>query len=373
MRTTKKVISTKNEFRIPLSRPDFSKVERDAMLRVFDSNWLSQGRVTEEFERALSEYLSSDAIVVNNGSSALMCALMAHGLKPNDKVIVPDFTFIATSSIPKIFGAKIMIADSNVQTLNIEPESVADIVKKHEIKMVIIVDVGGSPVDIDAFTDLAKRYKFTLIEDAAQGFGSEYKNRNVGSFDHTTIFSFQATKLLSTIEGGCIATKNKGIIQRIRKIKDYGRTKERYVHDAIGTNFRTTDLQSAIGIKQLQKIEDYISRRGKIANEYRKYIENLEFQDIPKFVTKHTNTLFFALAESKHERDTYLKHLIEKKIDARKPWRPIHMQPCNSEFTNYSLKNTQNIFERAFLLPIYNSMTMREAKFVIDSINEIKK
>ncbi|CUR50902.1 Putative pyridoxal phosphate-dependent aminotransferase [Nitrosotalea devaniterrae] len=359
---------------ISFSKPDINKEEKKAILDVLKSDWPSQGKTTEKFESLLSNYLSSNVVVVNNGSSALMAALLAHGLKPGDRIVVPSFTFVATSSIPKILGAKVHVADVDKTTFNISLESVEKLVKKNNIKMVIIVDVGGLSVDIEAFRELSNRYKFVLIEDAAQAFGSTYKNKKSGSFDHTTIFSFQTIKLITTIEGGCISTKDKKIINRIRQIKDYGRNKyERYVHDIVGTNFRTTDLQSAIGIQQLKKVEQYISRRNMIADIYRKKIKNVQFQVIPEYSTRHTCTLFFAMTKSKSERDRFVKHLISKKIDARKPWRPIHMQPCNPEMHNSSCKNAEDVFERSFLLPIYNSMNISESKFVIDSINEIQK
>ncbi len=364
----------KNQFSIPFSQPDIDREEKKAILDVLKSDWPSQGKTTEKFESLLSEYISSDAVVVNNGSSALMAALLAHGLKPGDRVVVPAFTFVATSSIPKILGAKVHVADVDKTTLNVSLESVEELVKKNNIKIVIVVDVGGLTVDIEAFRELSKKYKFVLLEDAAQAFGSTYKNKKVGSFDHTTIFSFQTIKLLTTIEGGCIATKDKQIIKKIRQIKDYGRNKnERYVHDIIGTNFRTTDLQSAIGIQQLKKVERYISQRNIIANQYRKKIKNVQFQEIPKYSTRHPYTLFFAIAKNKNERDQYVRHLIKKKIDARVPWRPIHIQPCNPEMHNISCKNTEQVFERSFLLPIYNSMTLDEARTVIDSLpSELK-
>lgn len=360
----------KNQFSIPFSQPDIYKEEEKAILDVLKSDWPSQGKTTEKFESLLSDYLSSETVVVNNGSSALMAALIAHGLKPGDRVVVPAFTFVATSSIPKILGAKVHVADVDKTTLNINLESVEELVKKNNIKMVIVVNVGGLTVDIEAFRELSEKYKFVLIEDAAQAFGSTYKNKKIGSFDHTTIFSFQTIKLLTTIEGGCISTRDKKIIRKIRQIKDYGRNKnERYVHDILGTNFRTTDLQSAIGIQQLKKVEHYISRRNIIANQYRKKIKNVQFQEIPEYCTRHPYTLFFAITKNKNQRDKYVKHLINEKIDARVPWRPIHMQPCNPEMNNISRKNAEQVFEKSFLLPIYNSMTLDKTRKVIESLS----
>lgn len=355
-----------------MSRPDIKKEEIDAVLSTLNSGWLSQGKITQEFDASLSEYLSSNVATVNNGSSALMCALIAHGIKPGDKIVVPAFTFIATSSVPKILGAEIILADIDPHTLNVNPETVEEIVKRINVKMVILVDVAGLPTDIDAFIELSKRYNFILLEDAAEALGSEYKNKKLGSFEHTTIFSFHIAKLITTVEGGCISTGDDNIFKRIMQIKDYGRSiNERYVHDIIGSNFRITDLQSAIGLQQLKKIEDHISRRIEIATQYRKQIKNLEFQRIPNYATKHSYMLFFAFAENMDIRDRYLRKLNERGIDARKSWMPINMQPCNPELQNTGFINAENVFNKALTLPIYNSMTSDEVKTVIDECQKL--
>ena len=196
------------KFTISWSKPNIGEDEKRAILSVIESGWDSQGPLTKKFEGELSNYLDSNVSVVNSGTSAIICALLAHGFKPGDKVLVPDFTFFATLSSPKILGAKILTADIDLKTLNVSPVQVEEIVKNNDVKFVIVVDVAGLPVDVDAFEDLAKRYKFTLIEDAAQALGSQYKNKKIGSFEHTTIFSFHIAKQITTIEGGCITTGN---------------------------------------------------------------------------------------------------------------------------------------------------------------------
>lgn len=358
----------KSKFKVPMSKPDIGKKEIGDVLKTLKSDWPSQGNITKKFELSLSRYFSSNAIVVNNGSSALMCALLANGIKPGDKIIVPSFTFIATSSVAKILGAKILLADINPETFNIDPESVEKIVKKHNVKMVIGVDVGGLPIDIEKLTNLSKQYKFKLIEDAAEAFGSKYKNKKIGSFNHTTIFSFQIAKQITTIEGGAVTSGQNNILKKVSQIKDYGRSEaERYVHDEIGMNFRTTDLQSAIGLEQLKKAEKNIQNRIKIASMYKKKIKGIQFQKIPKNMTRHSYMLFFALAQNKKERDSIISNLTHKGIDARKSWLPMNLQPCNPELRNFSYENAKLVYDRAFTLPIYNSMTLKEAELVIDS------
>jgi|TARA_B110000467_G_C18320806_1_gene485068 perosamine synthetase len=359
-------------FKIPINSPNLGKEELKQIMKVYESNWPSEGPVTEKFETMLSKYLSSNSVVVNNGSSALMAAMIANEIKPGDTVIVPDFTFVATSSVAKILGAKVIVADVDPDTFNIKSEHVEEIIKKNDVKSVILVDVAGVPADIDVFTDLSKDYKFSLIEDAAQSFGSEYKNKKVGSFEHTTIFSFQIVKQITTIEGGCISTTNEDIIKKIRRIKDYGRSlHDRYLSESIGTNFRTTDLQSAIGIIQLKKIETHLKRRNEIASEYRKKIKQLKFQKIPKYVTKHSNQISFALAKNEQTRNIFVEGLNKIGIDSRKPWTPIHMQPCNPELSGFHCNNAVEIFKNSLALPLFNNMKLSEAKKVINYFNKI--
>jgi perosamine synthetase len=360
------------EFKIPWSKPSFGEEELNSLQTVINSGWLTQGKKTSEFEINLSEYLTSHTVVVNSGSSALACALLAHGLKPGDKVLVPNFTFFATYSVPKMLGADVILSDVDEFTLNMTPEIVEKIVKTEDVKMVIIVDVGGLPLDIEAFTELSHRYNFILIEDAAEALGSEYRSKKIGSFDHTSIFSFHIAKQITTIEGGCVSSNDKNIIKKITQIRDQGRaTSGEYVHSIIGSNFRITDLQSALGIQQLNKIDSFLTTRNKIASEYKKNIKELKFQQIPHYVNNHSYMMFFAFTENSQMRDKYLNTLRANGIDARLSWLPLHKQPVNSVFHNCSFPNSEKIYANSLTLPIYNSMTDDELKFVIETCQNV--
>ncbi len=355
-----------------MSKPDFSGDEQRLIQEVIKSNWWSQGKITEEFELQLSNFLSANTVVVNNGSSALTCSLLSHGIKPGDKVAVPDFTFIATSSVAKILGASVIPIDIEPNTLNMDLNSLEENLKEKSIKFVITVDVAGLPNDIERIMELSKKYKFVLIEDAAEAFGSEYKNKKIGSFAHTTIFSFHIAKQITTVEGGCVSSTNPKIIEKIKSIRNHGRINpSQYTHDSIGSNFRITDIHSAIGLAQIKKIDQYIERRNNIASKFRSQIKNLSFQEIPNYVTKHPYMLFFTMAKDSIQKEKYLKFLGEKGIDVRSSWMPIHMQPCNPELASFNCPKTEKIYETSFTLPIFNSMTNSEIDFIIDSCNQI--
>ena len=362
-----------SKIKVPMSQPAFDTETENYMFDVIKSGWWSQGKITEQFEKNLSEYFPSNAIVVNNGTSAITAALLAHGIKPGDKVVVPDFTFIATCSAAKIIGAEILVADVDPNTLNVRPESIEKLVKENDVKAVMIVDMAGLPVDLDPIIELSKRYKFVLIEDAAQAIGSEYKNKKIGSFEHTTTFSFTVAKIITTIEGGCITTGNKEVLETLFHLRNFGRSGDgQYIHTLNSVNFRFNDIQAALGIKQLEKIDNFITRRIEIAKMYEENIENVTFQHIPDYTTTHSHMLFFVFAKNNEMKEKYLNFLQQNGIDARLPYLPIHRQPCNSELANSKCPGADEIFEKAFTLPIYNNMTMDECKLVIDTCNKVE-
>lgn len=358
--------------KIPWSVPNIGIEEKEAMQRVIESGWYSQGSVTKEFEHDLSEYVNSNVSVVNSGTSAIMCALLAHGFKPGDSVLVPNFTFFATLSAAKILGGKLYTSDIDPETFNINPESVEQIVKNNNIKFLIVVDVAGLSVDIDFFTDLAKRHDLILIQDSAESLGSEYKNQKIGSFEHTTTFSFHIAKQITTIEGGAVSSNDEKIASKVKHIRDHGRTDPKnYSHELIGSNFRTTDLQSSIGIEQLKKIDKHLTRRNEIVQLYKQKLKNVEFQKSPSYVHRHSNMMFFALYPDKKIRDYNYETLQENGIDVKLPWPPLHSQPCNSELNNFEFPKTEEISKTSLMMPIYNSMSNDDVEYVIEQSNKI--
>ena len=359
------------EIKVPMAKPVFEKEEIDGILNVVKSGWLGQGNVTKQFEENLSNYFSTNVMAINSGSSATMCAMLAHGVKPGDRIVVPDFTFISTCSVPKILGAEVIPVDIDPTTLNLDLTALEDIVSKNDIKMVVFVDVGGLSNDLDKLEKLSKKYNFLLLEDAAEGLGSEYKNKKLGSHNHTSFFSFHIAKQITTVEGGCINTKNEEFYQKIKAIRDLGRYNPGYKHDIIGTNFRITDIQSIIGLNQLKKVERFISRRIQVATRFKNEIENLEFQQIPNYATKHSYMLFFATAKNEKMRDIYVKKLRSEGIDARLSFYPLHLQPCNPELKTFECKDSKNVYDTVFTLPMYNSLSEDDIALIITTCNKI--
>ena len=334
------------------------------------SGWVSQGRVTEDFEDTLANYCgSTNAIAVNNGSSALLCALIAHGAKPNDLVLVPDYTHVATGNVPRLLGCRVSLVDIDPSTMNVDYHALERAIRMKHPKFVIVVDVAGLPNDVELLSVLARRYRFTLIEDAAESIGAEYKERRVGSHGHTTILSFHAAKQLTTVEGGAVLTNDSAVATRCRLVRNHGEPPHRKYHsELVGMNLRTTDIQSAIGMAQLKKVDRYLSTRNHVACLYRKRLpKSLSFQLIPSYVTKHANMMFIAVTRSRKIRDALKRHLEEEGIETRIPWPPLHQHP-QFKASRGVFQHSSNLYDRAISLPMYNTITDFEVERVVAEV-----
>lgn len=357
-------------YSIPWSRPDIGQDEIDEVFKVMRSGWTSQGAVTREFESMLAEYCGvRHAIVVNNGSSALLCAFMAHGAKPRDHVLLPDYTHIATANVPKLLGCRVSLVDIDRDTFNVDYLALERVVRRHRPRFVVAVDVAGLPNDMRSLSSLAQRYGFTLIEDAAESIGAEYDHGRVGSHGHTATLSFHAAKQLTTIEGGAVLTDDPRIAQRCRMIRNHGEiARLKYVSRLVGMNFRTTDLQSAIGIAQLKKLDDHLSRRDQLVRHYRGKLAGLfTFQNIPSHATRHAHMMFLAVASSGRIRDRLKRHLQRQGIETRIPWPPIHRQ-AQFRKAGANFPKSSSLYEKVISLPLYNTMRDSDAERVASEV-----
>ena len=356
--------------KVPWSVPDIGEEEKQAIMRVVKSGWLSQGKETKLFEEEICEYLGCrHAIVVNSGTSALITALLAHGIGKEDEVIVPSLTFIATVNAVILVGADPILVDVDLETFNTTIEKVEEKITKRT-KAILPVDVAGMPINIDAFERLAEEHDLVLIEDAAEAFGAVYKNRKIGSFNHTSIFSFHIAKTITTVEGGVITTNDDKIAENCRLIRSHG-MKDKYNHITIGSNFRITDIQSAMGRIQLKKVETFLKRRNELASIYMRMLKNIvQFQKIPDYVTIHPWMLFGVLVDTK-KRDRIREKLKENGIDTRVCWRPVHQQPFHRKLFSGSFPNSEEIASRIINLPIGNKFSKEDIKYVSTKFIEI--
>lgn len=247
---------------IPVAKPILGEEELDAVNAVLRSGNLAQGVLVEEFEHRFCEIIGvKHAVAVSSGTAALHLALLAHGVGPGDEVITTPFTFIATANSVLYVGARPVFVDICEDTLNINPDLIEEKITPRT-KVILPVHLYGHPADMGAICEIATKYGLTVVEDAAQAHGAAIWSRKVGTFG-TACFSFYATKNVTTAEGGMVTTSDERIADRLRMLRSHGQS-ERYLHQILGYNYRLTDLQAAIGLVQLGRLEKLTRKR--IAN-----------------------------------------------------------------------------------------------------------
>jgi perosamine synthetase len=360
----------KNHKKIFWSKPSIQKEEISAINKVAKSTWLTQGNVTEQLEKNLCKKFNvKNAVVTNSGTSSLICALLAHGIKPGDEVLVPSFTFISTVNSILSVGAKPVLVDSDPSTFNTETKFLKQKISK-KTRAIMPVDVSGMPLDISEMTEFANKNNLILIEDAAEAIGAKYKNKKIGSFGHSTIFSFHMAKVVSGIEGGCILTDNSQIASKLRSIRSHGDVSQ-YNSKFFGLNFRISDIHSAVITEQLKKLDMFLEHRQNLAKLYKDELSNLvEFQSIPSFVTLHPFMLFAILVKPQI-RNKLNKFLNQKNIETRICWPPVHKQKYHSTiFPKTKLIGSEEIFSKIINLPMGNGLTEEEALHIVKIIKK---
>jgi perosamine synthetase len=255
---------------IPISKPFIGAREKELVLDALESGWVSSiGKYIDEFESKFADYCGTEyALAVSNGTTGLHLALAALGLGPGNEVIIPDLTFIATANAVAYTGAKPVLADVEADTLCLDVASVKSLITP-QTRAIIPVHLYGHPADMDALIEIADARGLAIIEDAAEAHGAEYKGRRVGSFGKCGVFSFYGNKVITTGEGGMLTTNDREFYQRAKRLRDHAMSPQRrYFHEERGFNYRITNLQAALGVAQLERIEDFLDRRAEIMGWY---------------------------------------------------------------------------------------------------------
>jgi dTDP-4-amino-4,6-dideoxygalactose transaminase len=277
---------------IPYGRHSINDADIEAVVTALKSDWLTTGPLVEEFEGALEQIVGAPCISVSSGTAALHCAYAAIGLEPGDEVITPPITFIATQATAALFGAKIVFADVQADTANIDPLAVEAAITPRT-KAIVAVDYAGHPADLDELRAIANKYKIYLIEDAAHSIGSSYKGRSVGSVADITTFSFFPTKNLTTAEGGAVSSINPELLLKAKRFSRQGlvRNPEEFVvkgegpwHQEVhefGLNYRLPDVLCALGVSQLKRIDSFKKNRSLIFMQYRDLLSGLTNVHLP--------------------------------------------------------------------------------------------
>ncbi len=359
---------------IPWGQPAIQTEEIIEVIKTLRSGWITQGRVTESFEEALAAYLGvSHVVAFNSGTSALLAAYKAT-FQPGDRVLFPTYTFVSTLNAAIVCGVEPVLVDSDADTANIDLDEAEEILGRVPgIRGLVVVDIAGLPCDSARCRTLSERFGVSLVEDAAQALGATVGGgHKVGSFGHLTIVSFHAAKLLTSGEGGAVATDDDGTDRLLRKIRNHGESLEhKFVWETFGLNLRPTDLHAGIGQAQLPKLEQFIARRNEIAALYRERLQGLvEFQMVPGYVGRHPYLLFLVRVNGS-ARQEIQEALQREAISTRLSWKPLHQQPVfRGRFTG-SWPVAENWGARGLCLPISNVMPLAEAARVTEVLAKV--
>lgn len=360
---------------IPIAKPIITNEELMAIEDVFKSGMLAQGKIVNEFENKFSEYTEvKNSIAISNGTVALDLTLKVLGIKNGDEVITTPFTFIATANAILYQRARPMFVDINEKTFNINPDNIIDKITQNT-KAVIGVHLFGHPFDVKAIQDICEDHKLLLIEDCAQAHGAEYQERKVGSFG-TGCFSFYPTKNITTGEGGMITTSDNDTTDLCRLLRNHGQS-SKYFHTILGYNYRMTDIQAAIGIVQLKKLDEFNKKRIQNA-EYLN--ENIDIEGIitpyRKNNVKHVyHQYVITIDENIINREKLIRYLISKGIGSAIHYPvPIYKQPLYQKLGfKENCPITERLANTVLSLPIHPSLKEEDLKNIANTINNYKE
>lgn len=362
---------------IPISKVYFDKDEERQTTEVLRSGWVMQGKKVEELEENIAKYVGVKfAVAVSSGTAALHLSMLALGVSEKDEVIVPSYSFVASANCILYVGATPIFADVDERTYNIDP---LDIEKKvsRKTKAIIAVHQIGLPCNLTAIEKICKKYKLFLIEDAACALGAEYKGRKVGSFGDLACFSFHPRKSITTGEGGIITTNSKLLCQKLISLRSHGMVKKngREIFVELGYNYRMTDLQGAIGLAQLHKLDMLLKKREKLAQRYSAIF--IKFPSVispfvPQDMRHAYQSYMIRIADPKASVDTLARILEEKGIANKKGIMLIHKEPLYKKlFGTIHLPTTEKLEKEALILPLYPQMTIHEQDYVIDTLTNV--
>ncbi len=361
---------------IPVARPFLGDEEIEAVVAVLRSGNLVQGRLVEQFERQFCELIGArHAVAVSSGTAALHVALLAHGIGPGDEVITTPFTFVATANAVLFTGARPVFVDVCEDTLNLDPKLIEARLTPRT-KAILPVHLYGQPADMPAIGEIAKRHGLAVIEDAAQAHGAAIGGRRVGA-SGTACFSFYATKNVTTGEGGLVTTDDDQIAERLRLLRSHGQP-ERYRHDILGYNYRLTDLQAAIGLVQLGRLEELTGKR--IANA--EYL-SARLSAAPAVVTPRTRpgyrhvfhqyTVRVPEERGANRRDEAIRQLAAAGVGTAVHYpRPVHQQKL---YVDLGYRESLPVAERAsrevLSLPVHPGLSQADLDTIVRAVSSL--
>ena len=372
---------------IPYGKQNIDQEDIDAVVKVLKADFLTQGPKVSEFEDKFAAYVGAKyAVAVNNATSGLHLSVLSLGLREGDRVITTPITFAASANCIRYVGGEAWFADIDKDTYVLSLDSTRKLIEskpKGFFKGIIPVDFAGLPVNLEAFKELGKKHNLWLIEDACHAPGGsfidsseKYQKCGNGNYADVSVFSFHPVKHIACGEGGMVTTNSEEIYKKLSSLRSHGITKNNmsknhgewfYEMQALGFNYRLTDIQCALGITQLAKNDKGVARRNEIAKKYKKAFKGkIKFQSLPKG-SYNAHHLFVIEVEKRKELYDYLRAF---KIYTQVHYIPVHTLPYYQEigYDEADLSNSEKYYSRCLSLPMYPSLTKEEQEFVIEKI-----
>jgi len=384
---------------IPLSRPDITEKEINSVLEVLRTPHLSLGPKVSEFENNFANYIGiKHAVAVSNGTAGLHLALLSLNIGEGDAVITTPFSFVSSANCILFVRATPIFIDIEPKTYNIDSNKIEEYLENNcirnnetglmvdnktgkQIRAIIPVHIFGHPCDMAEIMKLANNYNLYVIEDCCEAIGAESHGKKAGTFGTIGVFAFYPNKQMTTGEGGMIVTNDDRIALLCRSLRNQGRDVDggQIAHTRLGYNYRLSDIHCALGITQLERIEEILKKREGVATRYNRLLK--EVVKIPQTLNGTKRSWFVYVVclpahYSKKDRDEILLELTQKGIGCSNYFPPIHLQPFYREMFGYSkgsFEITEHISERTITLPFHNNLKQEEVRYVVDNLIAILK
>lgn len=359
------------KYRIPMVEPEIGEEELEKVMEAVKSGWVSsKGPFIEEFERRFSSYIGvKHGVVTSSGTSALHLALAALGVGRGDKVLVPSLTFVATANAVTYTGAEPIFLDSHPEYWCINPSEIEKKISS-QTKVIIAVHLYGHPCDMDEITSMAEDHDLYVVEDCAEAHGGEYKGRKVGSYGTINCFSFYGNKIITTGDGGMCLTNNEELADKMRILRSHGMNpNKKYWHDVIGFSYKMTNLQAALGVAQMKRIDRLIAKKRRIATTYKRLLQGLpRVTPAPEMPWAKNVYWLYSILVKKTLRDKIIENLEQQGIETSPFFYPIHVLPPYNR--SLKLPVAEDLSAMGLTLPSGPSLSGGQIREVVESLSE---
>lgn len=363
---------------IPVNEPLLNGNEKKYLAECIDTGWISsEGPFITKFEDEMARSVGRKyAIAVSNGTAALDAAVTALGIGVGDEVIIPTFTIISCISQIVRLGAIPVLVDSDPTTWNMDVECIESKIT-NRTKAIMVVHIYGLPVDVDPILELAKKYGILVIEDAAEMHGQTYKERPCGSFGDISTFSFYPNKHITCGEGGMILTDSEDLANRCRSLRNLCfQPSKRFVHEELGWNLRMTNLQAAVGLAQLERLDEFVARKRRMGLKYSEKLASVPGLQLPLAETSYAKNIYWVFGvviegAGQFDAEEAMRRLASRGVGCRPFFAPMHIQPVFRRmglFEGLSFPVSENMYKNGFYIPSGMALTDEQIDIVVDSV-----